>query len=201
MNNNLISITQSIIVEGKYDKIKLTSLLNANIIETNGFNIFKNKQKLEFIKLLAVKTGIIIMTDSDAAGFKIRNYIKSTVKSGDIYHIYIPDVYGKESRKLSYSKEGKLGVEGLNKDLLIKIFENLNINLVNSQIKYNNCISMIDLYNDGFIGFKNSKSKRLKLLKTFDLPMHLSTSMLIKALNSISSYDEYKKISTMINKS
>ena len=109
----MITCKQPVIVEGKYDKIKLSALIDGTIIETNGFTIFKDKDKLEMLRVLAKKTGLIILTDSDAAGFKIRNYIRSAIPEGELIHVYIPDVYGKERRKAAPSKEGKLGVEGI----------------------------------------------------------------------------------------
>lgn len=119
----MIKINEAIIVEGKYDKIKLSSIVDAVIIVTNGFGIFRDREKLELIRYYAQKTGIIILTDSDSAGRKIRGYIKGAVKNGRIINVYIPDVFGKEKRKEKPSAEGKLGVEGIDVKTLVSAFE------------------------------------------------------------------------------
>ena len=118
----MINIEQAVIVEGKYDKIKLSSVINGVIICTDGFHIFKDKEKMKLIRHYAEKKGIIILTDSDAAGFKIRNYLKGSV-GGNIINVYIPDIFGKERRKAEPSKEGKLGVEGMPPETLLEILE------------------------------------------------------------------------------
>ena len=111
----MIHIAQAIIVEGKYDKIKLSSILDAVILVTNGFRIFHDAEKMSLIRYYAKTTGVIILTDSDTAGFKIRHYLKGAIHEGKLYHVYIPDIYGKERRKDKPSAEGKLGVEGIDK--------------------------------------------------------------------------------------
>ena len=115
----MIKIKEVVIVEGRYDKIKLSSIIDALIIETNGFGIFKDKEKMELIRRLAPERGILILTDSDSAGFKIRSYIGGSVPRELVKHAYIPDIYGKEKRKTAYSKEMKLGVEGVDKDVIL----------------------------------------------------------------------------------
>ena len=119
----MLHLKQAVIVEGKYDKIKLSSMIDSLIITTDGFSIFKNKEKISLIKELAEKDGIIILTDSDSAGFKIRNYIKGCTSKGKIINIYIPEIFGKEKRKAESSKEGKLGVEGISVKILTEAFE------------------------------------------------------------------------------
>ncbi len=201
----MIKIDKTIIVEGKYDKIKLSSIIDANIIQTNGFRIFKDKEKMNIIRFLAIKTGIIVITDSDIAGFKIRNYIKSCIKEGNIFNIYIPEILGKEKRKRKYSKEGKLGVEGLSNEILIKAFNSLNIKFSLDQ-NTGKKIQKIDFFDDGLIGRQNSKFMRQSLINYLNLPSHISTNALIDILNSIISFDEYKTIinideyKTIINK-
>ena len=118
----MIHIAQAIIVEGKYDKIKLSSILDAVILVTNGFHIFHDAEKMSLIRYYAKTTGVIILTDSDTAGFKIRHYLKGAVHEGKLYHVYIPDIYGKERRKDKPSAEGKLGVEGIDKKRLLEAF-------------------------------------------------------------------------------
>ena len=146
----MIKIEQAIIVEGKYDKIKLSSIVNAVIIVTNGFGIFKDEEKLELIRYYARKTGIIILTDSDSAGFQIRNHIKGAVKNGKIYNVYIPDIMGKEKRKVKPSAEGKLGVEGVEKKIILKAFENAGITASESSDNSIPEITKTDLYTRTF---------------------------------------------------
>ena len=114
----MIHLRQAVVVEGKYDKIRLSALVDGPILVTNGFRIFKNREQLALLRRLARQDGILILTDSDAAGFKIRNYIKSAVPNGRIYHAYIPEILGKEARKDHPSKEGTLGVEGMDLQIL-----------------------------------------------------------------------------------
>ena len=155
----MIRCTKPIVVEGKYDKIKLSSLIDGTIIETNGFTIFKDKDKLEMLRVLAKKTGIIVLTDSDSAGFKIRNYIRSAIAEGEIIHVYIPDVYGKERRKIAPSKEGKLGVEGIDVKTLKECFEKAGV-FAEVSDKRKEEISKVDLYFLGLSVFRRLVSSR-----------------------------------------
>ncbi|MBR1763235.1 MAG: DUF4093 domain-containing protein [Eubacterium sp.] len=177
-----IKINQVVIVEGKYDKIKLSNIIDAFIIETDGFGIFKDKEKLLFIKRLANERGIIVLTDSDHAGFMIRNHLSSAIPKEKIINVYIPDIYGKEKRKSAPSKEGKLGVEGMSKEVLQKAFEKANINC---EIKDNpNPITSYDLFELGLSGCANAKQNKKELLKKLELPEFLSTSSLLSYLNN-----------------
>ncbi len=199
----MIKIKQAVIVEGKYDKIKLSSVIDTLIITTDGFSVFKNKEKLDLIRRLAENQGIVILTDSDSAGFKIRNYIKGCTKNGKITNIYIPDIFGKEKRKSSPSKEGKIGVEGVPVAILKQAFEKFGIsasededcenneNSENCKIKQKE-ITKIMLYDDGFIGKDGSGEKRKKLLKLLSLPEILSVNGLLEVLNSMYSREEYE---------
>lgn len=190
----MIKIEQAIIVEGKYDKIKLSSIVNAVIIVTNGFGIFKDEEKLELIRYYARKTGIIILTDSDSAGFQIRNHIKGAVKNGKIYNVYIPDIMGKEKRKVKPSAEGKLGVEGVEKKIILKAFENAGITASESSDNSIPEITKTDLYMLGLSGGNNSSILRKKLLTYLKLPSLLSANSMLEVLNTMMSYDELKEI-------
>ena len=190
----MIKIEQAIIVEGKYDKIKLSSIVNAVIIVTNGFGIFKDEEKLELIRYYARKTGIIILTDSDSAGFQIRNHIKGAVKNGKIYNVYIPDIMGKEKRKIKPSAEGKLGVEGVEKKIILKAFENAGITASESSDNSIPEITKTDLYMFGLSGGNNSSILRKKLLAYLKLPSLLSANSMLEVLNTMMSYDELKEI-------
>ena len=190
----MIKIEQAIIVEGKYDKIKLSSIVNAVIIVTNGFGIFKDEEKLELIRYYARKTGIIILTDSDSAGFQIRNHIKGAVKNVKIYNVYIPDIMGKEKRKVKPSAEGKLGVEGVEKKIILKAFENAGITASESSDNSIPEMTKTDLYMLGLSGGNNSSILRKKLLAYLKLPSLLSANSMLEVLNTMMSYDELKEI-------
>ena len=176
----MIKIDEAIIVEGKYDKIKLSSLVEAVIIVTNGFSIFKDDEKLELIRYYAKKTGIIILTDSDSAGRKIRGYIKGAVGEGNIRNVYIPDIFGKEKRKTKPSAEGKLGVEGINSKLLMEAFEKAGITA--SHREKTSDITKLTLYELGLSGGSNSRELREKLQASLGLPRLLSASALVEVL-------------------
>ena len=184
-----IKLTEAVIVEGKYDKIKLSNILDAFIIETNGFAIFKDKSKLSFIKKLAKERGIIILTDSDHAGFMIRNYISSGVPKEQIKNVYIPDVFGKEKRKDTPSKEGKLGVEGMTKEVILESLEKAGVSSTSSVC--DNPITTVDFYDLGLTGGANSKAKRKAVCKALDLPEFLSTSSLISCINNFMTKEEF----------
>ncbi len=171
---------KAIIVEGKYDKIRLSSFIDSIIITTNGFDIYKNKEKQRLIKFYAEKSGIIIMTDSDRAGFQIRSFIKSFVDSDKITNVYTPDIFGKEKRKDKPSKEGKLGVEGISNEVLASALKRCG---ALSDKRAEELITVYDLYDLGLVGDKNSSKKRQSLLKALDLPVHVSTKALLEILN------------------
>lgn len=178
----MLKIKEAVIVEGKYDKIKLSNLIDTLIIETNGFAVFKDKKKLAFIRKLANERGIIVITDSDHSGFQIRNYISSSLPKDKIKHIYIPDIYGKEKRKKEPSKEGKLGVEGIDDKILLSLFEKANIEA--RSVEKKDLITSVDMFDLGLSGTPNATQNKKKLLKSLDLPEFLSTSSLISYLNS-----------------
>lgn len=186
----MIKINKAVIVEGKYDKIKLSGLIDAVIISTDGFRIFKDRETIELIKTFAELSGIIILTDSDAAGFKIRNYIRSAVGDKNIKNIYIPDIYGKEKRKAAYSAERKLGVEGMPDELLISLFESAGCEISKpDEFKITKAV----LYEDGLTGGSGSAERRRVLKKKLGLPERMSTNAMLGVLNSIYGYEKYKK--------
>lgn len=151
----MIKINQAVIVEGKYDKIKLSSIIDGIIIVTNGFGIFKDKEKLELIRYYARTTGIIILTDSDSAGRKIRGYIKGAVNGGSIINVFIPDIFGKEKRKEKPSAEGKLGVEGVDAGILLEAFNKAGITA--SEIQRTGDITNQTLFELGLSGGSRSR--------------------------------------------
>lgn len=187
-----ILIKETIIVEGKYDKIKLSSLLDATIITTNGFRIYKDKEKIALIKALGEKNGIILLTDSDVAGFKLRNFIRSLSKDIKIHNIYIPQIEGKEKRKVKASKEGYLGVEGIKADILREMFIKYSTDLAD-KTKNTKEITKMDFFEDGLSGGDNSATKRSELLNHLNLPKYITTNSLLDVINSFMTYDEYKQ--------
>lgn len=186
-----IKLNEAVIVEGRYDKLKLSNILDAFIIETNGFGIFKDKEKLRFIKKLAGERGIIVLTDSDHAGFMIRGHIASAVPKDRIKNVYIPDIYGKEKRKTEPSKEGKLGVEGMSKDVILGALKKAGVTC--SVVQNDDPITTADLFELGLTGTPNAKENRKRLMQKLDLPEFLSTSALLSCLNNLMTKEELKK--------
>lgn len=187
----MLHIEQVIIVEGKYDKIKLSSITDAVIFVTNGFHIFKDADQLNLIRYYAKTVGIILLTDSDAAGFQIRNFIKGAVHEGEVYHVYIPDLYGKERRKIKPSAEGKLGVEGIDKASLLAAFEKAGVIAQESNaFLKTDPITRYDLFQLGLTGSPDSKVRRKVLQKELHLPELLSTASLLDVLNTMMTREE-----------
>ena len=192
----MIRIKQAIITEGRYDKIRLSNIVDAVIICTNGFSIFKDREKQELIKALAAKTGIIILTDSDSAGFKIRSFIRGFVKNGEVLNAVTPDIYGKERRKLQPSKQGKLGVEGIPDDLLIQALKNagaVELDGVSPQ-KNSDPVTRSDLMDLGLIGGEGSAERRRELQRRLGLPELLSSKLLLEVVNKMYTRSEFLEI-------
>lgn len=188
-----LHLTQAVIVEGKYDKIKLEALIDSVILTTNGFRIFKDKEMQRLIRSLAKSCGIIVLTDSDAAGFQIRSLLSGIVWEGEIINVYIPDVLGKEKRKHKPSAEGKLGVEGMELEILKDAFVRAGVTAQPKQFGPHE-ITRFDLYDSGLCGGENSASLRRSLYKRIGLPERLSTGAALPLLNQMLSRDEYKKL-------
>ena len=192
----MIHLRGAVVVEGKYDKIKLSRIVDCPIITTEGFGVFKSEETKTLLRWYAKNGGIIILTDSDAAGFKIRGYIKGIVSQGEVKNVYIPDIFGKEKRKMKPSAEGKLGVEGVSEKVIYEAFERAGV--LGEQKKDGAKITRADLYEDGLFGGKDSSAKRSALLKKLDLPENLSTSGLLDILNSSMTFEEYRKLTETI---
>ncbi len=182
----MINIKEAIIVEGKYDKMRLERICSSPIFTTEGFRIFKDRQRREFLRKLAKTRGILILTDSDRAGFMIRNHIKGFVEEGSVRQAYIPEIFGKEKRKSSPSKEGKLGVEGIDEEKLIKILEKYS-----SPEKAGDKITKTDLYDSGLYGGADSAAARSRLCNQLSIPTGISVNALIDALNALISKEEF----------
>lgn len=179
----MIKIKQAIIVEGRYDKIKLSSLVDALIIPTNGFALYKDKETSELIKMLAKKTGVIILTDSDSAGFQIRSRLRSIIKEGEVINVYIPDVFGKERRKRVPSKQGKLGVEGMTAEVLLEAFRKAGVISEGETAPKSDPITKADFVELGLSGGENSAERRAALQRRLGLPELLSANLLLEILN------------------
>ena len=191
----MIQIKQAVIVEGKYDKIKVSNILDTLIIETDGFGIFKDKNKQKLIRRLAETRGILNLTDSDSSGFTIRSFLNGIVPKEQLINVYIPDIFGKEKRKSEPSKEGKLGVEGVKSDVIIDALKKAGVKFdVDAESpKKTQPVTKTDLFLDGLSGGKDSAEKRARLLKQLDLPEHLSANSMLKLINSFMDFDDYKR--------
>lgn len=195
---NKLKIAYPIIVEGKYDRMKLLAVCEGLIIKTDGFGVFKAREKAALIRALAKKSPIIVLTDSDGGGKVIRSHVSSLVPKDKLIQLYIPKIEGKEKRKTEPSKEGTLGVEGMENELLYKLLlpfsseENGEVNKKLLQIA-KNPISKVDFFVDGLTGAENSSDKRDELAEKFDLPSGMTPNALLEALKIVATYDEYLK--------
>lgn len=185
----MISVKEVIVVEGRYDKNTLSQVFDAVIVETSGFGLFKDREKLALLRRLAEKRGLVVLTDSDGAGFVIRNYIKGAIDPALVKMAYIPDVPGKERRKSSPSKEGKLGVEGMSAEVLIAALRRAGATLSGETATHRTGgITKATLYELGLSGRPDSAARRRELLKKLDLPEKLGANALLDVLNAL--YDE-----------
>ncbi len=189
----MIHLKEAVIVEGKYDKIKLKNFIDAEIITTDGFGIFKNKEKVNMLRRIAEKRGIIILTDSDSAGFIIRGHLTSVIDPKFIKNVFVPEIKGKERRKEKASAQGLLGVEGLSEEIIVESLKKAGIG-IDSKAKETLKITSTDLFRLGLSGGDNSREMREKLLKSLDLPVGMSTRQMLTALNSLYSLTELGKI-------
>lgn len=189
--NEKIKISLPIIVEGKYDKIKLDSIFDATVILTGGFSVFNNKDKQMLIRRLGER-GVIVLTDSDGGGKQIRAFLKGTLPKDKIHNLYIPKIEGKEKRKDHASKAGLLGVEGMGKEELIRILSPFSVGA--SPSKDDKMITKVDFYQDKLTGFENSSQRRGALCKLASLPEDLTPNALLEAMNLLYGYDGYKDL-------
>lgn len=190
----MYKVSEVIVVEGRYDKNTLSQIVDATIIETSGFGIFNNKQKQALLRKMAEKRGIVVLTDSDGAGFVIRNFIKGAVDPKLVKHAYIPDIQGKEKRKTKASKEGLLGVEGMRPEVIIEALRRSGATIDGEKNSVDAKISKADLYAKGLTGRENSAEKRKTLLKMLELPEKLSTDSMLQVLNALYSREEFLEI-------
>ena len=190
----MVKIREAILVEGRYDKNTLSQIVDAPILETAGFGIFKDKKQLALLRQVAEKRGLIVFTDSDGAGFVIRNHIKSAIPGKYLKHAYIPDIMGKERRKAAPGKEGKLGVEGMRPEVILEALRAAGATIEGEDGKEVHRITKQDLMELGLSGGPNASARRLALLKKLNLPEHMSANAMLQALNLLMDLDELKKL-------
>lgn len=184
-------IEEVIVVEGRYDKNILSQVVDATIVETGGFSVFNDREKLELLRKLAQKRGLILLTDSDGAGFVIRNYLKGTLPRERVKQAYIPDVAGKERRKRKAGKEGKLGVEGMTPEVLLQSLRRSGATFAGDEPPTRRpAITKADLLDQGLIG-PGSTQRRQVLLRRLELPEHLTANALLEMLNLLMDREEF----------
>ena len=187
----MIRVREAIVVEGRYDKTTLSQLVDGVILETNGFGIFKDREKLALLRRIADRRGLVVLTDSDGAGFVIRNYLKGALPKDKVKHAYIPDLYGKERRKTHPGKEGKLGVEGMSPAVLEHAFRQAGATSLGEETgRAAPALTKADLYACGLSGGENSREKRKKLLAALGLPEHLSPNAMLPVLSALYSRED-----------
>lgn len=195
----MVKVREVIVVEGRYDKNTLLQIVDATVLETNGFGIFKDKAQLDLLRQAAERRGLIIFTDSDGAGFVIRNYLKGAIDPKLLKHAYIPDLPGKERRKRTPGKEGKLGVEGMTPEIIIEALRRAGATMEDAACKEHGGITKGTLFALGLSGGKDSEKKRKALLKALNLPEHMSANAMVQALNLLLSEQELTELAEKLN--
>ena len=193
----MLKTDRVIVVEGKYDAIRLANLVDAAILRTEGFGVFNDEEKKALLRTLAEKRGLIVLTDGDSAGMLIRTFLRGLVPADQITDVYIPDLYGKEKRKTRPSKEGKLGVEGIPDELLIEALKKAGVGErgdVPQEASSGRPITRMDFYRDGLSGGPGAKEKRLRLQRALGLPERMTSKQLQRIINMMVSYDEYRTL-------
>ena len=188
------AIREVIVVEGRYDKNALSQVVDATIVTLGGFAVFNDREKLAFLRRLAEQRGLIVLTDSDGAGFVIRNYLKGALPRNQVKQAYIPDIHGKERRKRAPGKEGKLGVEGMKPAVLLEALRRAGATFEDEEAvgeRRQDPITKADLYALGLTGGQDSAAKRRALLKALDLPEHLTPNAMLEALNLLYSREAF----------
>lgn len=197
----MVKIKEAIVVEGRYDRNTLSQIVDAAIFETNGFGIFKNKEQMALLRTVAQKRGLIVLTDSDGAGFVIRNHLKSAIPAAYLKHAYIPDIAGKEKRKAAPGKEGKLGVEGMRPEVILEALRACGATFDDeTQDSPRTAITKQNFVELGLSGGTDSSVKRLCVQKAMNLPEHMSANALLQALNLLMTADELRNLVTTLEK-
>lgn len=185
-------IREVVVVEGRYDKNALKQVVDATVIETRGFGVFNDRERLALLRRLAAQRGLILLTDSDGAGFVIRNFLKGAIPKSQLKHAYIPDVYGKERRKTAPGREGKLGVEGMPPRVLLEALERAGATFEDgAAVREGSPITKADFYALGLTGGPDSAARRQALLQRLGLPEHMTANALLEAVNILYSREEF----------
>ena len=190
----MVKIKEAILVEGRYDKNTLSQIVDAPILETGGFGIFKDKKQMALLRQVAEKRGLIVFTDADGAGFVIRNHVKSAIPGKYLKHAYTPDIFGKERRKDKAGKEGKLGVEGMKPETILEALRRAGATIEGENVPRTQAITKQDMMELGLSGGADASVKRLALLKKLNLPEHMSANALLQALNLLYCLEELTTI-------
>ena len=190
----MVKIKEAILVEGRYDKNTLSQIIDAPILETNGFGIMKDKAQLSLLRRVAQTRGLIVFTDPDGAGFVIRNFIKGAIPAQFLKHAYIPDIYGKERRKAAPGKEGKLGVEGMKREVLLDALRRAGATFAGETAQRSVGLTKQDMMELGLSGGPDSSAKRGWLIKKLGFPEHMSANALLQALDLLYSREELARI-------
>lgn len=199
----MLKIKEAIVVEGRYDKNTLSQLVDTLIIPTDGFGIFKDGEKKKLLRKVAQSRGLILLTDSDGAGFVIRNHLKGVLPKDQLKQAYIPDIYGKERRKAKPGKEGKLGVEGMRPEVLEEALRRAGATILDEEgvgLVERRQITKADLFRDGLAGAPDSAERREKLKQTLDLPQRLTTNGLLDVLNTLFDYEQYERAAAALDR-
>lgn len=196
----MVKIREAIVVEGRYDKNTLSQIVDAPIFQTDGFGIFRDREKMRLLRRTAEKLGLIVFTDSDGAGFVIRSHIKSAIPGKYLKHAYIPDIPGKEKRKAAPGKEGKLGVEGMTPEVILTALRNAGATLEGEDASAPRGITKQDLMELGLSGGSNAGEKRKALQKKLNLPEHMSANAMLQALNLLYTLEELTEIVKSLEK-
>lgn len=189
-------IQEAIVVEGRYDKAALAGVVDTLILDTAGFGVFKDGERLALLRKLAAKRGLIVLTDPDGAGFVIRNYLKGAIPKGQVKHAYVPDVQGKERRKRAPGREGKLGVEGMSPEVLRRAILQSGATVLDGEAaaREQGNLTPADLYALGLSGTPDAGSRRAALLRRLELPEHMSAKALRLALNALYTRSELEEL-------
>lgn len=196
----MVKVREAIVVEGRYDKNTLAQIVDAPVLETAGFGILKDKAQLRLFRRVAEKRGLIIFTDSDGAGFVIRNFLKGAIDPKYVKHAYIPDIPGKERRKSAPGKEGKLGVEGMTPEVILEALRRAGATMDAEAREPKAEITKQDMAELGLSGGRNSSRMRLALLKKLELPEHMSSNAMLQALNLLYTRSELSGIVDTLEK-
>ena len=197
--NDMVKVKEVIVVEGRYDKNTLSQVVDAVIVETGGFAVFRDRERLELIRAMAKRRGIIVFTDPDGAGFVIRNFLRGAVPPEQVKHAYVPDIKGKEKRKSSPSKEGKLGLEGMEPEVILEALRRCGATMDGGSGTKSGGITNADFYAAGLTGRENSAGRRKVLLRRLGLPERMTPKAMLQAVNVLMDREEFLSMAAALD--